>query len=167
MARVADVYECGAVHPTHDRDLVPVLRIVVAPDVAELHATLPADRRDRQERHQIDLIAIVDRHFAAGALAVRAGERWEGRDIAHQVPRDSPRAAGTAAVQRDATFTIVLVARADRDQRSGGGDLGAELIVSGRQLGAELHGIRKPGRVARHTKDTPLEGIRAIGADPE
>src|SRR3989442_5386092 len=167
MARVGDVYERRAVHATHDRDLMTVLRVVVTPDVAQLHTALAAHRRDRQERHQVDLIAVENRDFAAGALAVRPGERRERRDIADQVSRDRPGAAGAAAVQRDATFTVVLVGRGDRDQRSGAGDLGAEPIARGRLLRSELRGAREYRRVARDPEHAALEAVRAIGADPQ
>ena len=46
---VGDVHERRPVDTTDDRDGLPRDRIVVAPDVAQLHAALAPDRRHRQE----------------------------------------------------------------------------------------------------------------------
>src|SRR5436309_3268281 len=89
MARVGDVYERRAVHATHDRDLMTVLRVVVTPDVAQLHAALAAHRRDRQERHQVALIAVERERPADRTPAA-----------ARRIADIEPHRSGTTIVQR-------------------------------------------------------------------
>ena len=81
--------------------------------------------------------------------------------------RNSPGSRRTAAVHRHATFTVVLVGGGDRHQRAGGSQLLPELVAARRLLGTDLRHAREAGGVARDAEDTPLEGVRAVGTDPQ
>src|SRR6267378_2294923 len=169
MAGIGDIDERRPVDAADERDRTPRLRIVVAPDIAELDAALAADRRHREERHQIDLIAIEHLDFAVRALAVGARDRGERGYVTHEMRCLSPHARWTPRVEHHATLTVILIRDGNGNERTARGNLCTELGA------APLHGRRRPqprsgreaSRVARDTEDTSLESIRAVGADPK
>src|SRR6185312_2510815 len=166
-ARVGDVDERGAIDATDDRDFLARFRIVVAPHVAELHATLTADLRDRQERHQVDLIAIEHLNLAALALALGSGDGAQRGDVADELGRIRPRAGRAAREQRDGSLAVIVVADGDGDERSRGGNALAESFAVFHTWRAQL---RRPGearRVTRDAIDPAAESIRAVAAHPQ
>src|SRR6185503_10874406 len=166
-ARVGDVNERGAIDATDDRDFLARLRVVVAPHIAELHATLTADLRDRQERHQVDLVAIEHLNLAALALALGSGDGTQRGDVADELSGIRPRAGRAAREQRDGSLAVIVVADRDGDERSRGGNALAEPFAVFHAWRAQL---RRPGEARRVTGDAidpAAESIRAIAADPQ